>query len=120
MFHNVRSEEKDNTQHCDETTGRVIARIMCYYNEKYECVTENKIKLAYACSLKMGAKVLGNEDKNNTRHEQDQIHKRTTFMHMRKEDLTETELKMAMESMTFLEQKYDGMIKDRACAVGTT
>ena len=46
-----------------------------------------------------------------------QIHKRTTFEPARKEELTESELKRAIDSLTFVEEKYDSRIKDRICVV---
>ena len=48
-----------------------------------------------------------------------QIHKRTTFEPVRKEDLTESELKRAIESLTFLEEKREVRIKGRTCVFGS-
>ena len=48
-----------------------------------------------------------------------QMHKRTNFEPVRKEELTESELERAMESLTFLEEKHDGRIKGRTHAVGS-
>ena len=53
----MHSEENNNVEHYNETTGRVIARMMCHYNEKYECVGKNKIQLAQTHSLKKGLSV---------------------------------------------------------------
>ena len=49
-----------------------------------------------------------------------QIYKRTTFESARKEELPESELKRAMESLISLKEKYDSRIKVRIYAVGST
>ena len=114
------AQNNKNTEYYNEVTGRVIVRIMCHYNDKYECIGENKIQLDQTYSLKKGLKVLRDKGKKAAYQEMNQIHKRTTFEPVRKEELTESDLKRAMENLTFLEEKRDGRIKGRTCAVGST
>ena len=92
----VRSEEaenKVNVEHYNETVGRVIARMSRHCNDKHEYIGENKIQLAQMRSSKKGLKALGDKGEKAACQEMNQTRKRTTFEPVRKEELTESELK---------------------------
>ena len=56
---------------------------------------------------------------NAAHQEMFQTHDRATFTPVQKSDLTCAELKKAMESLAFLEEKRDSQIKGRACEAGS-
>ena len=48
----------------------------------------------------------------------DQLHKRTVFQPKKVSELSEEEKKKALESLIFIKEKRDGMLKGRTCADG--
>ena len=103
----------------DEATARVLARIICHYQEKH-FNSKSKLQFGQTCSLKKGLKVLGKKANDAAYKEMHQIHKRGTCEPVFKSDLTQEEISRAMESLMFLEEKRDGRTKARTCANGST
>ena len=116
---NKGSDENESMDHYDENVGRTLSRMVSHCNNKCECIGENKMQLAQACSLKKGLRALVGKGKEAAYQEMNQTHKRTTLSLLKK-CLTDTELKRAMERLTFLKDNRDGRIKGRACADGIT
>ena len=48
----------------------------------------------------------------------DQLHKRTMFQPKKVSELSDEEKKKALESLIFIKEKRDGMLKERTCADG--
>jgi hypothetical protein len=69
-------------------------------------------------SLKKGLKKIQNLGEAAVSKELKQLHMRETFAPQHISDLTEEEKQESLESLMFLKEKRDGMIKGRACADG--
>jgi hypothetical protein len=114
-FSQVQMEEYDLTE------AKVIAMIICQFNERMEASTihhGNQHLVTY--SLKKGIQQFGERGRQSALKEMKQLHERRCFQPVQKESLTSTERKRALESLIFLTEKKDGSIKARHCANGST
>ena len=73
-----------------------------------------------ACSLKAGINKFGDQAKASAHKEMKQLHDRSCFRPVDKCLLDKFEKQRAMESLLFLTEKRDKMIKSQHCANGST
>jgi hypothetical protein len=103
--------------------ARVLATILIQIMER-ERGTKTTRREATQCvttySLNRAIKKFGDNAKGATNKEMSQMLDRDCFKVIKKEELTDTERKRAVESLLFLTEKRDGTLKSRFCANGST
>ena len=112
---NMFQENKKNLEYMDQE-ARVLAYTMTQIYGK--CPTEFQFIQTY--TLQQGIKKWGDRGKAAALKEMKQLHDRVVFEPISIDDMTPLERKRAMESLIFLAEKRDGMIKARTCANGST
>ena len=112
---NMFQENKKNLEYTDQE-ARVLAYTMMQIHGK--CPTEFQFIQMY--TLQQGIKKWGDRGKATALKEMKQLHDRVVFEPITIDDMTSLERKRAMESLIFLAEKRDGMIKARTCANGST
>ena len=104
-----------NIEEYNKNYATVIGKIMNYMEDKYK--NDNKeISCVQTYNAKQGIKRFQDKGKEAITKEMDQLHKRRVFEPINPGDLTRDERNKAMESLIFLTEKKNGIIKARACA----
>ena len=80
---------------------------------------ERKLQFAQRYTLKKSMKKFGNRARQAATSELLQLHKRMVFKPVHRKDITKEEMDRSMESLIFLTEKRDGIVKARACANGS-
>jgi hypothetical protein len=115
------SADVTQTEEYTNETASVIAYVMSHFNQTM--VGMNDIE-AYSFlqtySLNQGLKKFGEQGRKAAHKEMKQLHDRVVFKPIHIKDMTALERKRAMESLIFLAEKRDGIIKARTCANGST
>ena len=112
-------EEKGLVYNHDK--ARVLATIITTFNEHMEhVVKEQGQQHVVTYNLKAGINKFGNQAKSSAHKEMKQLHNRSCFRPVHKCSLLKSERHGAMESLLFLTQKRNKMIKSQHCANGST
>jgi hypothetical protein len=112
--------EPDQTINYDEDEAKVIAMIMTQFNERVTTTVVPGQQHLVTYSLKKGLERFGERGTIATQKEMQQLIDRKCFVPIRKSDLNETEMKRALESLIFITEKKNGIVKTRHCANGST
>ena len=103
-------EEKGLVYNHDE--ARVLATVITTFNKHMECVVEeHRQQHVVTHSLKVGINKFGDQAKASAHKEMKQLHDRSCFRPVHKCSLNRFEKQRAMESLLFLTEKRDKMIK---------
>lgn len=95
--------------------------IMCQIGDIAHYMSDNEaFNFAQTYSLKSGLKKFGERGEQAAYKEMHQLHNRNVWMPIKLEKLTNEERRRAMESLIFLTEKRDGIVKARTCADGST
>ena len=118
-----KSYVQSNKQMMEYTSeeASVLATIMCQFEERMQVSRiQHGKQLVVTYSLKKGIKQFGEKGRKSALKEMKQLHDRECFKPIKKESMSKTERKRALESLIFLTEKRDGTIKARHCANGST
>ena len=112
----------EKTQQIPENSNEtVLATIMCHLSERTKMISKTKCyQMIHTYSLNKGLKAFGTRAKQAAYKEMRQLHRRIVFKPVKVETLTPQERKRAMESLMFLVEKRDGIVKARTVANGST
>ena len=99
----------------------VLATIITTFNESMEhTVEEQGQQYVVTYSLKAGINKFGEQAKASAHKEMKQLHDRSCFRPVHKHLLNKSERKRVMESLLFLTERRDKMIKSQHCANRST
>jgi hypothetical protein len=108
----------NNAKEYTKETAHVIGTAMAHFNTNN--VSDNKYQFAQTYGLRKGLNKFGEKGTKAVNKKLGQLHSQNVFEPIRLEDLSSLERKRAMESLTFLTEKWDKTIKAQACANGST
>jgi hypothetical protein len=105
----------------DLQEAKILAMIMVQYNETLVASTTHQgHQFLTTYTLKNGIQQFGDKAVAATKKEMQQMLDRTCFVPIQKNELSNAEIWRGLESLLFLIEKKDGMIKSRHCASGST
>jgi hypothetical protein len=108
------------TEYSNET-AMVVAKTINHYNWMLTKTNlHNKYALFETFSLKKGLEEFGDKGYDAAFNKIWQLHERAVFKPVNVSELIALEQKREMESLIFLVEKKDGIIKARACSKGST
>ena len=117
----VHLHSKQEINRSTNSEEAVLALIMCHWSERNRMISKKKFyQMIQTYSLKKGLEKFGARGKQAAYKEMKQLHKRVVFKPVKVESLTHQERKRAMESLMFLVEKRDKIIKARTVANGST
>jgi hypothetical protein len=120
-YQNIHVNKNGQVHEYTSTSRHIIATIMCLISDITEDMTEiEAYNFAQTYSLNAGLKKFGTRGKEAAHKEMKQLHDRKVWKPVKITELTAREKKRAMESLIFLTEKRDGIIKGRICANGST
>ena len=93
-----------------------MTRVMCFYSMK----EDTKHSFVQTYSLNKDLKKFRQKGKDRAYKEMNQLYNRIVFEPVMLQDLKQEEINKAMESLIFLAEKRDGIIKGRMHANGST
>ena len=115
------SQDEDKVLIYNHDKARVLATVMTTFNECMECVVEEQEQQhVVTYSLKAGINKFHEQAKASAHKEMKQLHDGSCFRPVHKCSLNKSERHRAMESLLFLTEKRDKMIKSQHCANGST
>jgi hypothetical protein len=110
QHHSHLQTQAANSQEYMVKTAKVIAKTIDKLNHQF----------AQTYSLKRDIKEFGKRGHKAAHEEMKQLHNRVVFIPILIKELTNVEIRRAMESLIFLTEKKDGRIKAKTCANGST
>ena len=114
------SQDEDKGLIYNHDEARVLATVITTFNEHVEHVVEEQGQQhVVTYSLKAGINKFGKRAKVSAHKEMKQLHDRSCFRPVHKHSLKKSERHRAMESLLFLTEKRDKMIKSQHCANGS-
>ena len=115
------NQHKENGLVYKHDEARVLVTVITTFNECMECIVEeHRQQHVVTYSLKAGINKFGNQAKASAHKELKQLHNRSCFRPVHECSLNKFERQRAMESLLFLTEKRDKMIKSQHCANGST
>ena len=106
----------ENTEEYTLDSAKVLAKVMCHYQSKFN----DEAQFAQTYTLKQGQRQFRKRTDDAAMKEMGQLHERKVFEPINVSTMDATERKKAMESLIFVTEKRDGVIKARMCANGST
>jgi hypothetical protein len=111
----------DRTEEYSIQTAHVIAMTMSHYMNSMAVMNDKEtFTFIQTYSLNKGLKKFGDRGKEGAHKERKQLHDRVVFEPILIVNMMSLERKRAMESLLFLTEKRDGMIKAQTCTNGST
>ena len=115
------NQDEENSLVYNHDKARVLATVITTFHEPMEHVVEEHRQQHVATySLKAGINKFGDQGKASAHKEMKQLHDRSCFRPVHKCSLNKFKKQRAMESLLFLTEKRDKMIKSQHCANGST
>ena len=121
---NIQTKTNQDEENClvyNHDEARVLATVITTFNEHMEHIVEEyKQQHVVTYSLKAGINKFGDQAKASAHKEMEQLHNRSCFRPVHKCLLKKFKKQRAMESLLFLTEERDKMIKSSYCAKGST
>ena len=106
------NQEKEKGLVYNHDEARVLATVITPFNEHMKHIVEKHGQQhVVTYSLKAGINKLGDQVKASAHKEMKQLHSRSCFKPVHKHSINKTKKQRAMESLPFLTEKRDKMIK---------
>ena len=115
------NQDEENSLVYNHDEARVLVTVITIFTECMECIVEEHGQQhVVTYSLKEGINKFGNQAKASAHKEMKQLHNRSCFRPVHKCLLKKFKRQRAMESLLFLTEKRDKMIKSQHCVNGST